>query len=82
MEIEYKVIGKDACPYCVKAKNLLSALDESYSYYDISDVPGELKEPLKNVRDAGHTTVPQIFQVKDGEMTHIGGYQELSETIL
>lgn len=77
------IYSKENCPYCVRAKNLLTKLGISYDEHIIGQ-PGsktlaenqswatreELLEKAPNAR-----TVPQIWI--DGE--YVGGYTELSE---
>ena len=65
--IKFIIYTQHACDFCNKAKQLL--IDEGYHYEErLLDTP----EKRKRFRDAGHTTVPQIF-------LHIGGYTELEE---
>ena len=52
------IYTKDYCPYCVKAKNLLSSLGASYEEIDISATPEVIVELAKK---SGMRTVPQIF---------------------
>jgi glutaredoxin 3 len=65
------VYTKAHCPYCVRAKNLLTAKGVEFEVIDLEDKPDELKA-LKD--RTGLRTVPQIFI--DG--TLIGGFSELS----
>lgn len=74
------VFGKDNCPYCVKAKELLEELNIPYIYVDIGQKEVGLNRALKqNLMDYLDSinqphTVPQIF----GEEGHIGGYEALT----
>jgi glutaredoxin 3 len=61
------------CPYCVKAKDLLSEKNLEYNELYIGDDFKIMEEMLK--RSGGRRSVPQIFI---GE-THIGGYDDLYE---
>ena len=65
-EQRVKIITKDDCPYCVRAKALLT--QHGISYKEI---------PRATVKDFAFATVPQIWL--DGE--HIGGYSELTEKL-
>ena len=60
-----------SCPFCVRAKRLLSARGIPFEEVDVSDDPGGRADL---VRKTGRRTVPQIFI--DGES--IGGYEELA----
>ena len=67
--------SKDACPYCVQAKNLLAQKNIEFEERKIGD--GWTKEQLlEAVPDA--RSVPQIFL--DGEL--VGGFTELRATFL
>lgn len=52
------VYSKGYCPYCVKAKTLLSSLGATYEEIDISESPEVITELVKK---SGMRTVPQIF---------------------
>ena len=65
--IKYIIYTQHACDFCNKAKDLLREAGEHFEER-LLDTPAK----LKRFRDAGHTTVPQIF-------LHIGGFNELEE---
>lgn len=69
MKIEMYV--SNTCPYCVKAKALLTKKGVKWVEYNIQEDPSKAEEVLK--RSGGKKTVPQIF-IND---KHIGGYDEL-----
>ncbi|MFZ9186810.1 MAG: glutaredoxin domain-containing protein, partial [Holophagaceae bacterium] len=62
-ETKAKIITKSDCPYCIKAKKLLS--DRGISYVEMDRA---------NVEEFPYRTVPQIWI----DNTHIGGYTELA----
>ena len=80
------IYSKDTCPYCDRAKELLTKLNIPYDEYTISTGMGEsvarsnqyfvtraqLLERLPTAK-----TVPQIWI--DG--THIGGFDDLSHQV-
>jgi len=66
-----EIYTTDYCPYCKKAKALLSQLGMDFQEIDISGDEDEAIEKLK-VR-TGMSTVPQIF-IND---TFIGGCDDL-----
>jgi glutaredoxin 3 len=55
---EVRVYSKESCPYCVQAKQLLSALQA-----DFTEIRVDLDEQqlLEMMRLSGRRTVPQIF---------------------
>lgn len=59
------------CPYCDRAKLLLSSKKVSYQTIDITDDPKERQLLLE--KSNGLRTVPQIF-ISD---KHIGGFDDL-----
>ncbi len=65
--IKYIIYTQHSCTFCNKAKDLLREAGEHFEER-LLDTPAK----LKRFRDAGHTTVPQIF-------LHIGGFNELEE---
>jgi len=62
---------KDYCPYCVKAKNLLTSLGAEYEEIDITANPGLIMELVKK---SGMRTVPQIFLWDEC----LGGYDDIA----
>jgi glutaredoxin 3 len=60
------------CPYCVRAKSLLSKKGVAYEEIDVMMDMKAREEML--AKSGGARTVPQIF-VGD---THVGGFDELS----
>lgn len=71
------VIGRTQCNFCDTAKELLKSKGYSFTEYSI-DSPSS-KWLLSLIKQAGFTTVPQIFK-PDG--THMGGYTELKEYLI
>jgi glutaredoxin 3 len=59
------------CPYCARAKSLLSRKGVTFENVDVMMEPAKRDEMVK--RAGGRTTVPQIFI--DGQ--HVGGSDEL-----
>jgi glutaredoxin 3 len=61
---------KDNCPYCVRAKNLLTERHIAFEEIHIDKVPGSREEMMAR---SGRQTVPQIF-INDQA---IGGFDDL-----
>ena len=59
------------CPYCARAKSLLSRKGVTFENVDVMMEPAKRDEMVK--RAGGRSTVPQIFI--DGQ--HVGGSDEL-----
>lgn len=66
------IYTKFACPYCVRAKNLLAQKGASFNEYDIT-LGGPKRQEMLD-RAPGAMTVPQIF-IGD---YHVGGSDDLS----
>jgi len=64
--------SKSWCPYCERARNLLSSKGASYVEIDVEVQPEQREEMI---RRSGRRTVPQIFI---GER-HIGGSDDIHE---
>jgi glutaredoxin 3 len=60
------------CPYCVRAKNLLTKKGVAYEEIDVLSDDTARQQMLS--KSNGMRTVPQIF-VGD---THVGGFDELN----
>jgi glutaredoxin 3 len=61
------------CPYCVRAKRLLTERGLAYEEFDVAEDEALRANVIE--RSGGRRTVPQIFV--DGRA--IGGYEELAE---
>ena len=68
----YTIITRDQCNFCDTAKALLKSTEQGYVEYNVQAPKG--KWLLTLIKQAGHTTVPQIYAT-DG--SYIGGYTEL-----
>jgi glutaredoxin 3 len=67
------VWSKDACPYCVQAKNLLQLKGIQYEERNITQGTWTREQLLESVPNA--RTLPQIFL--DDEL--VGGFNELKK---
>lgn len=67
---EIVVYSSAWCPYCVRAKQLLSS--KGVVFHDIS-VDGKPEARAEMTRKAGRTSVPQIWIGS----THVGGCDDL-----
>jgi len=72
----YTVITRNQCTFCDSAKALLRGGNLQYTEYNVQS--DSSKWVLTLIKQAGHTTVPQIF---DSKGTYIGGYTELQQTL-
>lgn len=76
--MKYVIYGKDNCPYCNKAKHLLSSNNIQFEYLTMGkDYTRE--ELLELAPDA--KTVPQIWLEMDDQLLYIGGYNELEQSL-
>jgi len=71
MQPEIILYTKDYCPYCKRAKALLTSKGVRFTEYDVADNPERFAEMVE--RSNGGRTVPQIFI---GE-THVGGATDM-----
>jgi len=67
-----EIYTKFACPYCVRAKMLLSSKGVEFEEFDIS-FGGDKRDEMQQ-RAPGARTVPQIFI---GDL-HVGGSDDLA----
>jgi glutaredoxin 3 len=59
------------CPYCTRARSLLTAKGKPFTEIDVEEVPGAREEMRQR---SGRTSVPQIF-IGD---RHVGGYDDMN----
>ncbi len=73
------VYGKENCPYCIKAKKVLSEADINFQYHDVVKDSSALYRMIPEVKavigSKTPITVPQIWL--SGE--YIGGYSDLEQ---
>ncbi|MET0269779.1 MAG: glutaredoxin 3 [Sphingomonas sp.] len=67
-----EIYTKFMCPYCTRAKSLLSSKGVAFDEHDITMGGPKRQEML--ARANGRTTVPQVF-IGD---THVGGSDDLA----
>lgn len=68
------IVTRNQCNFCDTAKALLQGNGLPFVTYNVQEPSS--KWVLTLIKQAGHTTVPQVF---DPEGKHIGGYTELKE---
>jgi len=66
-----EIYTKDYCPYCTRARALLSAKGVSFTEIDVTHDRARQAEMTER---SGRRTVPQIFI----QSAHVGGYDDLS----
>ena len=70
------VLGRTQCNFCDAAKALLKGRGYTYTSYSLDS--SSSRWLLTLIKEAGMTTVPQIFNPQGD---HIGGYTELKELL-
>lgn len=65
------IYSKQQCPYCVKAKGLLTRKGKTFTEIDVTRSEEALHDMLS--QSGGRRTVPQIFI----NGTHVGGCDDL-----
>lgn len=65
----YVIYGRDGCPFCTEALEIIRNLGEEYEYRDTRRDPSA----KKFIVDSGYRTVPQIFH--NGR--YVGGCDKL-----
>ena len=73
----YTIIKRDQCNFCDAAKALLKGAGLPYTQYNVQSPSS--KWVLTLIKQAGMTTVPQIFGPGG---SYIGGYTELKATLV
>lgn len=70
------VLGRTQCNFCDAAKALLKGRGYTYTSYSLDS--SSSRWLLTLIKEAGMTTVPQIFNPQGD---HVGGYTELKELL-
>lgn len=68
-----KIYTTPYCPFCIKAKKLLTNKKINFNEIDLSEYPEKLDEMI--IKSNGARTVPQIF----ADNTHIGDCDYIHE---
>lgn len=76
-EYVFYVLGRVRCDYCEMAKELLEVEGHPFHY----ELLNNNKILLKLFKEAGYTTVPQVWYDRGHYFEHIGGYEQLKEFI-
>ncbi len=75
----YYVVGRQSCPFCVKAKDLLERKSIPVLFRDLEDNRGLLQEYSNKF---SWNTVPMVFFVStDDEYEFVGGFTDLKNRI-
>ncbi len=69
-----EIFTSQTCPYCVKAKKLLTALGLEYNEIDVSDSFDEMVTTFENRFGKKVMTIPQI--IINGK--YVGGFDDLN----
>ena len=78
--MRYVLFIEDACPYCVKAKELLEEKKQNFKVVSFDQGQQEILQEIKEAYD--WPTVPMIFQVKDSaKINFVGGFTDLVENL-
>ena len=70
----FKIYGRESCPWCCKACNLLKSKKIDFMFCEMGSSPS-LIEHFKDQYDM--TTVPIVVKVDDTDETMIGGCVDL-----
>ena len=70
------------CPYCIRAKDLLAR--NNFSFEEITFDERDSEESVRKLEDLfkktnGTKTFPQIFDIRNNNEMHIGGYTNLQK---
>lgn len=78
--MDFVVFGKSECPWCDKAKDLLTRKGLTFDYRDVSDGSAfnEMTDWVFEAEDFFPRTVPQVFKMTEDGRKWIGGYEDLA----
>lgn len=75
---------KGACPWCVKAKELLDSLEIPYKEFElgVSATKEDVQKRVYSLNSSAEVrTVPQIFMKTGAVWKYVGGYAELEQLL-
>ena len=70
---DFLMYTSNFCGYCTAAKRLFNRKNLSFKEFNFDEHP-ELRQAV--VAATGHRTVPVIFDLRDGQVMFIGGFDE------
>lgn len=71
----YYIVGRDSCPWCVKAKDLLDDVGAECIFRDLGT---EQQLMMEYTKKYNWDTVPMVFHFdSDGNHSFVGGYDNL-----
>lgn len=73
--MKVEIFSKDGCPYCVKAKNLLTIKGISYTEHTVGKNGIDKQFIQEKAGGKPIHTVPQIFI----DEAHVGGFNDLEK---
>lgn len=77
---EFRIVSRDGCPYCVKAKELIISNGGSFNEQKINDTVERNKFYDSMNLVGSNRSVPQIWKInQDGTEEYIGGYTQLAK---
>ncbi len=76
--VDFVLFTTNNCPYCHKAKNLLSQQKLSWKSHDVRK---NQKLRMEVVRVTGQKTVPAVFDTRGDTPDFIGGFDDLHELL-
>ena len=74
--MKFIIVGRDSCPFCISAKNMLQNKKIPFEFHNIETF--DKKSALWKQKPRSHKTVPVIFH----NNKFIGGYTELCQYLL
>lgn len=75
---DYRVYGKDGCPYCEQAKRLLELNEVVFDYVDLSDDDARQVFYNEGGFEGAARSVPKIYRLGEFGPELVGGYAELA----
>ncbi len=73
--MNYVVIIKSSCPFCIKTIDFLENQGANYKTIDIVDAQEKIITEIKSA--FLWPTFPMIFSAEENKLTFIGGYTDL-----
>lgn len=75
----YIIFAKESCPYCKMATQLLEEKNLSFKIINFLQDQEHILSEIKDIHN--WKTVPMVFLKEGGDVTLVGGYTDLSDSL-
>lgn len=78
---DFRIYGREGCPYCVEAKSALASRGIAYEYVDLTDDAARKAFYAERGFDGSAQTMPKIYRLRDEGEEYVGGFTDLARLL-